>query len=300
MTRLAIKGHPTRGKEVIEILEMFGGYNDGSYRCDITDYAYSINGQGIIDWYIPHPNSPLVIFTLEKFLEKFPYKVGDKVYNIIDNENQIITDLVWDEDEVLYKTTNNFGYVYVNYLQPYKEGTMEKEISGAIIDRFICLEGYDFYDDKGNIIDTKEITMKKKHPEYPKTYKECCEVLMGKTDFQDYSLLLTKLSTKINEANSISPEPPHITLINNFYKLLICRDAYWKIAGEQMGLGKPWKPYNGQGSCKKYVIQTVHDDITCLDTWCQTRNILELPTEEMRDEFYENFKDLIEACKEFL
>jgi hypothetical protein len=28
--------------------------------------------------------------------------------------------------------------------------------------------------------------------------------------------------------------------------------------------------------------------------------ILLFPTEEMRDAFYENFKDLIEKCKEFL
>lgn len=123
---------------------------------------------------------------------------------------------------------------------------------------------------------------------------------MGKTDFQDYSLLLTKLSTKINEANSISPEPPHITLINNFYQLLICRDAYWKLSGDEMGLDKLWKPYNGPASCKKHVIQTVYNKVTCLDTWCQTRNILEFPTAEIRDTFYENFKKLIEVCKEFL
>ena len=29
-------------------------------------------------------------------------------------------------------------------------------------------------------------------------------------------------------------------------------------------------------------------------------HILSFPTEEMRDAFYENFKDLIELCKEFL
>lgn len=30
--RLAIKGHPTRGSEVIEILEMLGGINQGFYK----------------------------------------------------------------------------------------------------------------------------------------------------------------------------------------------------------------------------------------------------------------------------
>jgi hypothetical protein len=36
--------------------------------------------------------------------------------------------------------------------------------------------------------------------------------------------------------------------------------------------------------------------------WVQKTNntILAFPTEEMRDEFYENFKYLIEQCKELL
>lgn len=35
--RLAIKGHPTRGKEVIEILEMLGGKNPYNYRGNYFD-----------------------------------------------------------------------------------------------------------------------------------------------------------------------------------------------------------------------------------------------------------------------
>jgi hypothetical protein len=135
----------------------------------------------------------------------------------------------------------------------------------------------------------------KKKPQYPKTYCECCEVLMGKTDFQDYSLVLTKLSTNKNEENSISPEPPHITLINNYYKLLICRDAYMKIAGQQMGLGKPWEPTMETVYC----ISRNDNVIKCSYRGGKS-NVLEFPTEEMCNIFYENFKDLIEECKELL
>jgi hypothetical protein len=124
--------------------------------------------------------------------------------------------------------------------------------------------------------------------EYPKTYEECCKVLMGKTDFQDFELVLTKLSINRSEENSISPEPPHISLINTFYKLLICRNAYWKIAGDEMGLGKPWEPQMGviyfyMPGAPSYI-----------------RNIFPFTTPEMRDAFYENFKEEIEICKEFL
>ena len=34
--------------------------------------------------------------------------------------------------------------------------------------------------------------------------------------------------------------------------------------------------------------------------WYTDNKILAFPTEEMRDAFYENFKDLIEQCKELL
>lgn len=43
MKKLAIKGHPTRSKEVIEILKMLGGNDDGSWWGNDMDSAYFIN-----------------------------------------------------------------------------------------------------------------------------------------------------------------------------------------------------------------------------------------------------------------
>ena len=148
---------------------------------------------------------------------------------------------------------------------------MKKEISGAIVDRFIRLEGYDFYDDKGNIIDTKEITMKKKKPEYPKTYEECCNVLGHVT---------------IDEVRGYKD-----LLLDNLQMLLICRDAYWKIAGK-------WTP-DWLYDDAKYVLMFNSCEI-CKDAVKHTSYVLAFPTEEMRDAFYENFKELIEACNELL
>ena len=120
---------------------------------------------------------------------------------------------------------------------------------------------------------------------------------MGKTDFQDFSLVLTKLSTNINEENSISPEPPYISLINKFYKLLICRDAYWKLAGEEMGLDKPWKQ-DYDDRC--FIIANNNGNIHTYEYHGTNNIILAFPTEEMRDAFYENFNEEIEMCKELL
>ena len=150
---------------------------------------------------------------------------------------------------------------------------MEKEISGTIVDRFICLEGYNFYDDKGNIIDTKEITMKKQS-KYPKTYEECLEIL------------------GYNIAHTIPMNHGHKGfLFIRFQRLLICRDAYWKMAGD-------WKP-NFNDNEGKYVIAYCYGKVYTTMTTNYNR-ILVFPTEEMRDDFYENFKELIEECKELL
>jgi hypothetical protein len=80
----------------------------------------------------------------------------------------------------------------------------------------------------------------------------------------------------------------------NLFKLLICRDAYWKIAGDEMGLGKPWNPCDTKD---KYSIRRVEDKILL---HYNVSSVLEFPTTKMRDLFYTSFKDLIEKCKDLL
>lgn len=89
-------------------------------------------------------------------------------------------------------------------------------------------------------------------------------------------------------------------MVRNYYdlqKLLICRDAYWEIAGEQMGLGKSWEP-DWKNHEFKYCIKVLGNTLECVSEM-NIQCILSFPTEEMRDAFYENFKELIEECKEF-
>ena len=121
-----------------------------------------------------------------------------------------------------------------------------------------------------------------KKNKYPKTYEECCNIL-GVED---------------RENGYCGYE---YELLGEFQQLLICRDAYWKIAGEQMGLGKPWKPDWGENdSGYRYCISNQSNKIVLSNEWLGENYILSFPTEEMRDEFYENFKDLIDKCKELL
>lgn len=276
MAKLAIKGHSTRGNEVINILEMLGGYNLHSYSGDEVGMCYYIDNDeyyGKVISLIKIPTDSIV-FTLEEFLVKYPYKFGDKVNYVKYNDGYpsiyIIHRIRWTGRTVEYLLDSNGFTALAKDLQPYKEEEMKKEISGAIVDRFICLEGYDFYDDKGNIIDTKEITMKKQS-KYPKTYEDCCDVLKEKA-------YKTGFEYKSN-------------IIFKFQQLLICRDAYWKMSGD-------WKP-NFTNKEEKFVITYYYGKIyTTVAT--NYNRVLVFPTEEMRDAFYENFKELIEECKELL
>lgn len=130
------------------------------------------------------------------------------------------------------------------------------------------------------IRDGKTYAVRKK-PKYPKltNLTECKEILGEKDIYQSVSGYKGELLT-------------------NFQLLFIFRDAYWKIAGEQMGLDKPWEP--DLENEELYCIQNYNKQITISRTNTAFNKILIFPTEEMRDAFYENFKDLIVSCKELL
>lgn len=99
--KLAIKGHPTRGKEVIELLEMMGGKNNCDSPADNLGLCYLIDDEFDICahyfGYDDYEDGELNIFTLEEFLEKYPYKIGDKAVYIDDNDIVVISEIEWDD-----------------------------------------------------------------------------------------------------------------------------------------------------------------------------------------------------------
>ena len=109
----------------------------------------------------------------------------------------------------------------------------------------------------------------KKKPKYPQTYEECCDILEA---WADMNIACYKAR-----------------LMNNMQQLLICRDAYWKIA-------KDWKPTWNTPE-EQYCIVNIDNKVVYYPATTLGK-ILTFPTKEMRDAFYENFKDLIEQCKE--
>jgi hypothetical protein len=402
--KLAIKGHPTRGNEVIKLLEMMGGKNvlDLSGHC--IKYIYYVYNRTIISSNLS--DKECEIFTLEDFLEKYPYKVGDFV-SIPEYESEVrICEMQWDGFEIQYKvyrvdeeewytsdelldyndnpnkTTDcekcglHFGSIrcfdkdcpnntpksnavglkdgkvidckvnkeidmndevkpifkvgdeiaradgltnsyivtgitskYYSLEAPYTSGVgvlpVNKQDEYILVNRSddkepepkapILSNRYDYAEGKcGYVIPDgyefdcikegfqTEIILKPKKPTYPKTYKECCDVL--------------GINTMDNDAQGYKAN-----LIIQFQELIIARDAYLKIAGDELGLGKPWKPdwLSGRKE-EKYCIGTQNNEIWHDFSEYGGNEILAFPTMEMRDAFYENFKDLIEQCKELL
>lgn len=107
MAELAIKGH-SRGKEVIEILEMLGGWNYNRWDGKTSRTLYFINMGLIMVKTIRHNTNidEFNVFTLEEFEKKYPYKIGDKITYTNKHllETQVITNMRWDSDDdcVLY------------------------------------------------------------------------------------------------------------------------------------------------------------------------------------------------------
>lgn len=309
--KLAIRGHSTRGKEVIELLEMLGGdniYRHWKGRQENT--LYFINEQGNID------NGRLMsnrinceVFTLEEFLEKYPYKVGDKVtlYGI----PCTITWMCWECNNVYYQVQGTDAMfqkkVEANQLKLYKETNMNENKFGTVNElptfepmfkmndeiEYKIPDGY-----KISVVSKDWVSIKPIKPKYPKTYKECCDVLLIPPY---YNLRYHTYERGYNEYATSNTLLSLQDKLNTLGKLIICRDAYWKIAGEEMGLGKPWDSTYGCGEWGYWIGYSINENKTYLqDCRILVNHTLVFPTEEMRDAFYENFKDLIESCKELL
>lgn len=329
--KLGIKGHSTRGNEIIEILEMLGGKNCFHLHGLFSEHAYYFiggprndeirAGEYMFDEYaVLQMIDDMYFFTLEEFLKKYPFKVGDKVF-LYDNITEgCVTEMKWDEDKgtVKYCVYTSAEYwcdvkellkwnaeFLVNKEKGEEVGKMLVDITLSHLHRNhledVLSELYEhikttpkeelereFEEIKewSNVGPTVEEFMAfcecvNKKPKYPDNYDECCEVIgINRHDVE------------------IDLPQPYQQKMFNFFKLRICCDAYWKIAGEQMGLDKPWKP-DWNEETDKFTISNKCNKIY-LNNTAWYAEVLSFPTAEMRDAFYDNFKDLIKSCMEML
>lgn len=158
----------------------------------------------------------------------------------------------------------------------FEDNTDMKEFAAKVLnikDEIIVPDNCEVWDDQGNVIKTSKIIIKEVKKTYPNTINDC------------YNLL--------EDDELVSPTP-----MRKFQELINARNAYWKLHGEEMGLGKPWEPnwtsFEGYPAIYMYRYQIT------LSVARDVHHCLVFPTEEMRDIFYKNFRKDIEECKEFL
>ena len=167
-----------------------------------------------------------------------------------------------------------------NWTDEMIEGLAEETKPLTFGDSWECPQGYQFVDENGNVINSTKILLKKK--EYPKTYEECNRI-MG-----------VELWNTLWGEDATEYEGQMEDLIDTFIRLKVCRDAYWKIAGN-------WKEERKEKSMHYVIRSTMLGEVVKVTLPnCINNYLLDFPTEEIRDAFYENFKELIKNCKELL
>ena len=305
--KLAIQGHEKRGGDVINILKMLGGTNYVAVSGINEEAYYFIDEEGIIDYDCTlNKNDNYLVFSLEEFLEKYPFKVGDVVFDVADGDIGTIAVMKWDEDvsDMKYRVdfnngdigwfTNDTIYFYLNKDNKEMNGNIETnqcKVNGLKRgDEYPIMEGVEcnecikyYFPDGYEFVDTDDtgVYLKPIKPKYPDNYEEC-----------------VRIAKNIHGYDIHIDVPAYGELMESFVKLLICRDAYWKIAGEEMGLGKPWEPnwttFEGMPAIFRFRYNIVCDYVK------HQHCLLVFPTKEIRNIFYENFKNEIEQCKELL
>ena len=184
------------------------------------------------------------------------------------------------EDNEAYKWTDEMfeGDAEETTLQG-EFGLLENKINGILFSNKnyadkveLCLG-----DDYEIVVENGRTFVQKKKPKYPKTFIEVLNFWHPDRQIEDdYQKYYKK------------------DLIEKFQNLLYARDAYWKIADN-------WKPDYKNSDIDLYVIINIYNQVEKAKYGYGFQHcVLSFPTEEMRDAFFENFKDLIEDCKEFL
>ena len=221
------------------------------------------------------------------------FKVGDKIKLKSTLLNDIFGVIGYEpEGYRITNISNGLTYFmsysiehYYKLVEEEAKPKYEDEVTGEYYSTpkyLVRPNGYRFVDENGNVINARKIVLEKKKMEYPKTYEECCRVL----GISDGEFMFNGLSDD------------EYDLFDKFVVLKRCLDAYWKIAGEEMGLNGPWEPQDTNTFSIFY--DRLTGEIEKQDGYCGANSTLEFPTEEMRDAFYENFKEEINSCKEFL
>lgn len=127
---IAIQGHPTRGKEIIQILKSLGATSYHVYdKCSNPEWYWYINKNKEI---ICDPKSSMwgyKLYTLEEFEKEYPFKIGDRVISMTTGLIGTITK--FSENRIYHFKYDNgvCSLTLAKYLKLYKEMKEERNIT---------------------------------------------------------------------------------------------------------------------------------------------------------------------------
>ena len=139
-------------------------------------------------------------------------------------------------------------------------------------------------------VDGNKIILKEDKKYLPKTWEECIAKIRDLECIDRNSCIDTATFSDDVASNHINDIPiglgkPMLALC----QLLVCREVY----------RQGWKPNWKDDNEIKYCIERVENCIT-KETYTLTAKVLSFQSAEIRDEFLENFRDLIEEAKELI
>lgn len=178
----------------------------------------------------------------------------------------------------LYIDNGKFDWTDDMFDENFKD--MEKEI--------IIPDGWEVEKVEGN-----KVILKESKKELPKTWEECYKLYAGRnkreyiSNFSDICSIDEVKDDVSNSSRNCIPAglgKPLLALC----QLLVCRDVY----------RNGWKPDWNDGSIKSII--EYNDRRICKSHTAVVSRILSFQSDEVRDKFLENFKDLIEEAKELI
>lgn len=202
------------------------------------------------------------------------------IYYINEETKHIESDLDSEEKSVLFSIYDYAGLkkIVENVVPIGKIDMAEGNYDNKV--ELILGEKFEATIENNKVVITKKL--------YPYTFQECCEIMGicpgGELQY-DYDIddASSKFDTKYEDAL--------IDGLDALRKLIICRDAYWKLSGE-----KPedcsllycicWDPFIDQ-----MIFKTSTESLN---------RLLAFPKEDMMDTFAKKFDNLIVKCKKFI
>lgn len=281
--KIAIQGHPTKGKEVIQLLESLGGINSLGQTGRCIGCAYYVDTVGIISSFgtCRHCGNRK-IYTLEEFKREFPFKVGDRVISL--TTGLIGTIIKLSENGIYHFNYDNgiYSCASASYLKLYKEMKEERNI------KLTLDKAKEWYKKGGEL---KEIALQafseKELNPLPRSWEEFAanNARIGYYISADGKPLMCASSGKLSSPHvcpSKKSAEAHLALI----QLEQLRDC-WR---------QGWKP---ECHSTSYAIKRSNDEIHVIQAYSVSA-FLSFPTKEMAEEFLKCFRDLIEKAGDLI